>query len=155
RTPAGADRVVSSARGATFCHHAAYLRFETMKRRVHLLVLVAALAAVAAFLSAPSASSPGIPFSAALPGAEGGTPYTFQITGDGGCVPYNFVWSGSGRVPGLDLTLDGKLTGTPTEAGTFTFWIEIRDTGCLSTPGNSCPPNGISCSKPSQGQFTL
>ena len=90
-----------------------------------------------------------------MPDAEVGTPYTFQFTGDGGCVPYAFVYSGSDRVPGLDLASDGKLSGTPTEAGTFTFWVEIRDTGCLSIPGNTCPPNGISCSPPSQGQFTL
>jgi hypothetical protein len=128
---------------------------KSTRRLARHVALVAALAAVAAMVSAPSASALDIHFEVTLPDAEVGTPYTFQFTGDGGCLPYNFVYSGSTRVPGLTVTSDGRLTGTPTEPGTFTFWIELRDTGCLSIPGNSCPPNGISCSKPSQGRFTL
>jgi len=76
-----------------------------------------------------------------MPDAEVGTPYEFQFTGEAGCLPYHFKYK-AGRVPGLEITDSGLITGTPTAEGAFTFWVELTDsTTCNTTP--------------SQAQFTL
>lgn len=45
-----------------------------------------------------------------------------------GTEPYSFsVASGSNLPPGLSLSLDGNLTGTPTVYGDYNFFIEVND----------------------------
>lgn len=53
------------------------------------------------------------------------TPVSYQATG--GNAPY--VWSiGNGALPGgLSISPDGVISGTPTDAGTFTFTVEVTD----------------------------
>lgn len=83
-----------------------------------------------------------------LPG-EVGTPYEFEFYAEEGCVPYRFSFLNGTVPPGLRITTDGKLTGTPTEAGTFSFWVALDD--------NSGPQNPF-CQYPSlqsQGLFTM
>jgi hypothetical protein len=66
-----------------------------------------------------------------------GSPYAIRLNGEGGCgpdpnvpgsgLPYQFrVLSGS-VPPGLFLERDGRVHGTPTQAGTWSFWIELSD----------------------------
>jgi hypothetical protein len=62
-----------------------------------------------------------------LPDGMIGAPYAFQLEARSGVAPY--VWS---RVlgtlpPGVDLLDSGSLEGTPTEEGTFTFDVHVRD----------------------------
>ena len=65
---------------------------------------------------------------ATLPDAIVGTPYSFQIQGDEGCpASYHFKISSGGLPPGVTLTDKGLITGTPTEAGTFGFYIDLGD----------------------------
>ena len=62
-----------------------------------------------------------------LPGATIGAAYNQTITASGGTSPYTLVFSGS--LPN-GITLDvstGKLSGTPTEAGSFNFTIQVTD----------------------------
>lgn len=83
-----------------------------------------------------------------LPG-EVGTPYEFEFYAEEGCVPYRFTYLNGTVPPGLRVTEDGKLTGTPTLAGTFSFWVALDD--------NSGPQNPF-CQYPSlqsQGLFTM
>jgi len=76
-----------------------------------------------------------------LPG-EVGTPYTFQFKGEEGCLPYRFKYLNGTVPPGLRITEEGLLTGTPTEAGTFSFWVALDDSvDCMSLQ--------------SQGEFTM
>ena len=76
-----------------------------------------------------------------LPG-EVGTPYTFQLKGEEGCLPYRFKYLNGTVPPGLRITEEGLLTGTPTEAGTFSFWVALDDSvDCMS--------------QQSQGEFTM
>lgn len=110
-------------------------------RTVRLAVFVAVLTVLASALMTSSAAALDIETEVSLPDAEVGIPYTFQLTATEGCLPYHFYYK-AGSVPGLVVTDDGKLTGTPTAAGTFTFWVEVDDS--------------VTCAGvPSQGQFTL
>ena len=76
-----------------------------------------------------------------------GVPYTFQLVGRGGCEnSYTFKLDGGTVVPpGLVLQTNGLITGTPTAAGTWDFYVELRD---------NCEP-AFPNSKPSQGKFTV
>ncbi len=69
---------------------------------------------------------------ATLPGGRVGVAYSQQITASGGTAPYTFSVL-SGTLPaGLTLTSAGRLSGTPTAAGTSTVTI-------LGTDGSGCP----------------
>lgn len=52
----------------------------------------------------------------------------FAYLGAGGVRPYTFRLRGDSELPpGLALSADGSVTGTPTETGTFTWEVEIED----------------------------
>ncbi|MBE0710962.1 MAG: putative Ig domain-containing protein [Candidatus Aminicenantes bacterium] len=57
------------------------------------------------------------------------TPYDFTLQAASGTLP--FSWSvASGRLPaGLTLDTNGRLSGTPTEAGRFPLTIRVTDSG--------------------------
>jgi hypothetical protein len=61
------------------------------------------------------------------PAAEQNTPYEFQFVGEEGCVPYRFSYLNGTVPPGLTITQDGRLVGTPTQAGEFDFWVGLDD----------------------------
>jgi hypothetical protein len=66
-----------------------------------------------------------------------GNPYVVQLVGEGGCgpdpnipgsgLPYQFRLLNGSLPPGLSLAKDGLLHGTPTKAGTWSFWVELSD----------------------------
>ncbi len=56
-----------------------------------------------------------------------GTGYNLQFTATGGSGSY--TWSGSGSVPtGMIFDATGKFSGTPSKAGTYTFYVTAKDT---------------------------
>ncbi|MCW2287064.1 leucine-rich repeat domain-containing protein [Leucobacter luti] len=61
-----------------------------------------------------------------LPAATVGTAYSFQFTVDSGFEDGPFTLIG-GAIPGLELTEDGVLAGTPAEDGTFTLDVRRTD----------------------------
>ncbi len=64
----------------------------------------------------------------ALPGAVMSSPYALQMEATGGVPPY--LWSvESGALPsGLTLdALTGRITGIPTETGSFSMTIQVTD----------------------------
>jgi hypothetical protein len=66
-----------------------------------------------------------------LPSAQLDTPYSYQFVASGGRAPYS--WSiVSGSLPGLSLSNDGLLQGTPTQKGGFQFTVEVQDTNSAS-----------------------
>lgn len=80
---------------------------------------------------------------------EAGTPYEFAFAGEEGCVPYRYSYLNGTVPPGLQITTDGKLIGTPKLAGTFSFWVALND--------NSGPHNPF-CQFPSlqsEGEYTM
>jgi hypothetical protein len=61
-----------------------------------------------------------------------GQPYSYQWVHDGIGPSYEYQYSlDSGSLPpGLNLSSSGLLSGTPTQAGAFTFYIEVTYTCC-------------------------
>ena len=112
-------------------------------RFVFVLLLAATFAAVAIpdafalrFADTPCVET-GEARSRVCPAGVVGTPYAIRLDGEGGCgpdpnvpgsgLPYQFRLL-SGSVPfGLSLDKDGSIHGTPTQAGTWSFWIELSD----------------------------
>lgn len=59
-----------------------------------------------------------------------GTSYATQLDGAAGCgpaLPYQYRVLNGALPPGLSLSFRGLISGTPTQAGTYTFWIELSD----------------------------
>jgi hypothetical protein len=77
-----------------------------------------------------------------LPGAQAGTPYAAAISAIGGSTPYS--WSvASGSLPqGLTLSSSGQVSGTPTQAGQFSFGVQVTDAG--NTTVNKTLPVAVS-----------
>jgi len=70
-----------------------------------------------------------------IPGGTVNAPYSQTITASGGTAPYTYNVS-SGTLPnGVTLSSSGVLSGTPTQAGPFTFTVQAND----STTGPSAP----------------
>lgn len=62
-----------------------------------------------------------------LPDARAGIPYLSSVIGLGGNAPY-FLSTASGTLPnGLTLSASGEISGTPREAGSYSFTLRLRD----------------------------
>jgi large repetitive protein len=71
------------------------------------------------------------------PGARVGTSYAIKLDGAGGCgpdpnvpgsgLPYQFRVLSGALPSGLSLGKDGLLSGVPTQAGSWSFWVELSD----------------------------
>ncbi len=62
-------------------------------------------------------------------GIVGGS-YSFTLSGDGGCgpaLPYQYRVINGALPPGLSLSSGGTISGTATQSGTYSFWIELSD----------------------------
>jgi hypothetical protein len=103
------------------------------------VILLSILALVAAATFVPSASAGGIrdwepcPDSAGeliCPVGQVGIPYSikFRAVEEPPCRPGDDTWHIINDAPptGLTLALDGTLSGMPIQAGTFSFWVEMR-----------------------------
>jgi large repetitive protein len=92
------------------------------------------------------------------PVGQVGVPYslTFRLPDGVGCAPGDDTWHQiSGTLPpGLALATDGTLAGTPTQAGVYKFWVEMR---LPDYPPSGDPPSGgCNGSKDTtQREFTL
>ncbi len=79
-------------------------------------------------------AAPSITSIPPLPGGTAGTAWAFDFENTGGTQPV--AWSiASGTLPaGLGLGADGRLAGTPSSAGTFSFAVRVTDgTGAIAT----------------------
>jgi len=92
-----------------------------------------------------------------LPGGTVGVYYGVAAVAGGGQPPYTWsVYSGS-LPPGLNLDpLGGNIFGTPTAAGTYTFFLQVRDAFQSSQPQQlsitivGTPPLPLTVVSPSQ-----
>ena len=79
-----------------------------------------------------------VPVSLVAAGALSGNvsnPFSATLTAHGGITP--FTWSTAGGLPpGLSLSRAGKITGTPTRTGTYTFTVKATDSA-QPTPASS------------------
>jgi Putative Ig domain/Bacterial lectin len=76
-------------------------------------------------------AGPSLNFPAPPPGWTG-TVYGDTLTESGGTAP--FTWSVSSGIlpPGISLSADGNLSGTPTATGTFSFTVQVTDANSRS-----------------------
>ena len=118
------------------------------RRRFALTVVVAALFAV---VVVPNAAALRFTDASRLPpdGAVGSR-YFHQFEGVGGCgpaLPYQFRILNGGLPPGLSLASNGLVSGTPTQQGSASFWVELSDQD---------PPSADWCrSAKSEEEFTI
>jgi large repetitive protein len=79
-----------------------------------------------------------------------GSPYSFTFTGAGGCgpaLPYQYSLIGGSLPPGLSLAKNGQVNGTPSQAGGWSFWVNLSDEN---------PPSASWCVPGSaQREFTI
>jgi hypothetical protein len=71
-----------------------------------------------------------------LPAGTIGQSYAVGVFADGGTTPYTWTRTGGTLPPGLALQASpGRITGTPTTAGTYTFALRVVDSGGQSSTG--------------------
>jgi len=85
-----------------------------------------------------------------MPTGYVGQAYSKQFNGAGGCgpaLPYQYTLIGGKLPPGLSLSFSGLISGTPTQAGSWSFWVNLSDQN---------PPSATWCRPAtSQRQFTI
>ena len=64
-----------------------------------------------------------------LPSRVVNTAYTARLTAISGTLPYTWSLAGGSLPPGLTLSTNGVITGTPTAAGFFSFTGRVSDAG--------------------------
>jgi hypothetical protein len=62
-----------------------------------------------------------------LPGGANGVPYSQTLAASGGQTPYHWTNIFGALPPGLILTTNGVILGTPTTNGTFNFTVQVTD----------------------------
>jgi len=84
------------------------------------------------------------------PAGVAGRSYMIKLEGAGGCgpgLPYQFTLLNAALPPGLSLARNGVLSGTPTRAGNWSFWLELSDED---------PPSALWCvPEKSEREFSL
>lgn len=92
--------------------------------------VVVALAAV----FAASASAFGFTDEAQLPpDMQLGSPYSFQLSARSGCPPYYYEHQSGYFPPGVSMTGNGLISGTPQIGGSFQSWLAVKN----QCPGDS------------------
>jgi len=77
-----------------------------------------------------------------LPEATAAVPYFYQMTARGGAPPYK--WTATQAFPaGLSLSVDGVVSGTPQERGSYRATVEVKDAHGNSVARNVAIPIGI------------
>jgi hypothetical protein len=89
---------------------------------------VLALALVVAAVAVPAASALDFTEGIEPPDGTVGVPYSFQFQAVSGCKPYAFSIKAGALPAGLTMTAAGLVSGTPTAAGSVSFWAELKDT---------------------------
>ena len=69
----------------------------------------------------------GFATSATLPSGAVGIAYNQAISGAYGTLPYRYAVTDGSVPPGLTLNDSGGLSGTPTQAGSFSFTVQVTD----------------------------
>jgi len=71
---------------------------------------------------------------ATLPGIPAGAPYNQPLTADGGTAPYSYAVTSGALPPGLALSADGTLSGTPGQPGSYDFTVTATDASAAPGP---------------------
>lgn len=76
---------------------------------------------------APAVPPPRITSPARLPDGEAGTSYGFSLSAVGGVPPFSWSLSSGGLPPGLELGVDGRISGIPLNSGNCDFSLKAID----------------------------
>jgi large repetitive protein len=113
--------------------------------RAFLLVALLALVAVPAAFAIRFTDD-----SYVMPVGTVGQPYSKTFGGAGGCgpaLPYQYTVISGALPPGLSLSFSGTISGTPTAAGSYSFYVNLSDQN---------PPTADWCRPASaQREFTI
>src|SRR5256885_280276 len=112
------------------------MRFTRTVLLVSLLALVVVPAALALRFTDDSYN---------FPTATVGQGYSKQLNGAGGCgpaLPYQYTLINGSLPAGLSLSFSGLVGGTPSQAGNYSFWVNLSDQN---------PPSADWC-RPAQAQ---
>ena len=74
---------------------------------------------------------------ASLPGAAALQAYDEQLSASGGTSPYTFAVTSGSLPAGISLSMGGRLSGTPTAAGSFSFTVAATDASTGGGPFTS------------------
>lgn len=100
---------------------------------MRVLRTTAAVAALAAVFAA-SAAAFGFTDEAQLPpDLHLGSPYSFQLSARSGCPPYYYEHQSGYFPPGVSMTGNGLISGTPQIGGSFQSWLAVKN----QCPGDS------------------
>jgi hypothetical protein len=101
-------------------------------RLIRVFALVTILAGVFASVAAAGGYTDASYFT---PVGKVGTPYSHTVSWKpgNGCPPWTYAFVGGVLPPGLSVSSGGVIGGTPTTAGTYTFYIRMTD---------NCGPEG-------------
>ena len=94
------------------------------------LVVSGASASSSSPAGSGASSAPDSPLVLAPPSLSGvsvGVGYLAVLGASGGTSPYTWAITGGSLPPGISLSSDGSLSGTPTTAGTFTATAQATD----------------------------
>lgn len=97
------------------------MRFTRITLLVSLVALVVVPAALAIRFTDDSYN---------MPTGVVGQAYSKQFNGAGGCgpaLPYQYSLLGGNLPPGLSLSKSGLISGTPSQAGSWSFWVDLSD----------------------------
>jgi Putative Ig domain len=78
------------------------------------------------------APTPGTPLAitvSSLPSGTAQAAYSASLSASGGSAPYSWSVTMGSLPPGLALPSSGQITGTPTQAGSFSFTVQVIDSG--------------------------
>jgi hypothetical protein len=93
-----------------------------------------AVVALLAAVFAASAYAFGFTDEAQLPpDMHIGSPYSFQLSARSGCPPYYYEHQSGNFPPGVSMTGDGLISGTPQIGGTYQTWLAVKN----QCPGDS------------------
>ncbi len=117
------------------------MRFTRTVLLVALLALVVVPAALAIRFTDDSYN---------MPTGTVGQSYSKTFAGAGGCgpaLPYQYTLIGGSLPPGLSLSFSGTISGTPSNAGSYSFWVNLSDQN---------PPSADWCTPAAaQREFTI
>ena len=92
-------------------------------------LLVLALLATSSAQQGGAIGEPIVLQTTSLPKGFLRQPYHFKLEAQGGILPLKWEITAGAQPPGVDLSIDGNLTGAPTEVDSFHFIVTITDSG--------------------------
>jgi len=80
------------------------------------------------------------------PAAETGKAYSLQVQGKGGCTPDSVTYkiTGGALPPGLTMSSSALISGTPTQTGSWKFYISVYDIPAWQGGASWCSDEKVS-----------